>query len=238
MAWKSNKWGAFPKDLGFSGSAGMREVKFMARGGKVSKGSVKGKPDTTGESPAAPPGRRNTDIPKFQVITPADKSKDAALAGKSFVGSPSHGKGAKTPGGTRMPKAKGGAVRKADGGGINIRGEDLESMDEAMGNPLRFDRIKRVASQNSSSETARDVGRRIYQKQRAAGLSHEAASDAAQSVFDHYKGRAYRKDGVPYQKGGPVKGEARGALAAPTPMAGPRKRGGGLPSLSMKPRFS
>lgn len=149
MAWKSNKWGAFPKDLGFSGSNGMKQVTFMARGGKVSKGSVKGTPAPVGESPGAKPGLKNTDVPKFQVTTIADKSKDAAMAGKSFVGSPSHGKGAKTPGGTRMPKAKGGAVR---GGG-----------------------------------------------------------------------------------------ETRGALAADVPkapMAGPRKRGGSLPALSMKPRFS
>ena len=35
MAFKANSWGKFPKDMGFSGSAGMKEVRFMARGGPV-----------------------------------------------------------------------------------------------------------------------------------------------------------------------------------------------------------
>lgn len=172
MAWKSNKWGAFPKDFGFSGSAGMREVKFMAHGGKVSKtGTVKGKPDTTGESPAAPPGKRNTDIPKFSVTTIADKSKDATLAGKSFVGSPSHGKGARTPGGTRMPKAKGGRV---EGSPADVREDAVMAKRRGM-----------TAKQWEAS---------------AADAKHDRP--------------------------------ARGALAAP------RSRSRGLPTLSMKPRFS
>lgn len=121
MAFKANNWNKFPKDFGFTGSAGVKEVRFMAHGGKVSKGAIRGKPDPAGESPSAPPGLKNTDVPKFAIITPADKSKDGPMAGKPRLGSPSHGKGAKTPGGTRMPKAKGGAVKKAKGGKIEAR---------------------------------------------------------------------------------------------------------------------
>lgn len=102
MVFKANNWGSFPKNF----ASGMHEVRFMARGGKVAPKAP------SGQSPNAPPGLRNTDIPKYPVAkTP--KPTDFAAASKKRLGSPSHGKGAPTPGGTRMPKAKGGEVKGA-----------------------------------------------------------------------------------------------------------------------------
>lgn len=97
MAFKSNSWGAFPKNFGFSGSKGMREVRFMATGGKVQKVATK--------------GLQNTDAPKFAVPSRV-KVKDFKEAPRARIGSPSHGKGAPT-GRSPMIKAKGGAVKCA-----------------------------------------------------------------------------------------------------------------------------